>query len=71
MRDGLIYDYAGIWCRGGGEIAWKAVVRNAAEVCRPSGKIEAELADDKIMPLIAERIDSAIVEKLAGGRRVF
>ena len=49
---GLLYDFSGIWSRREGKVEWKAVVRHADVVCRPSGTIHDEPSDSELIPLL-------------------
>lgn len=59
-RDGLIYDYAGIWTRRSGGIDWKAIVRNADIVSKPSGVIDDGLNDADVLKVIDLLVEQSI-----------
>lgn len=63
-RAGLIYDYSGVWSPLGAGISWKAIVRNADVVCRPSGTLTDGLTPEEIMEVITRLIELNIVETL-------
>jgi hypothetical protein len=67
----LVYDYSGVWVRRSGGIDWKAVVRNADVVCRPSGTIDDEINDREavsvIKRLVEDDIQTALAEREAKG----
>ena len=53
------YDYSGIWSFAGTQIAWKAIVRNAGVVCRPSGRMDDGINEDEVLRLIAHSIEAS------------
>ena len=61
-RGDLIYDYSGVWSPRGAAISWKAIVRNADVVCRPSGTLSDGLTEGEIMEVITRLIELNIVE---------
>jgi hypothetical protein len=63
-RDGRIYDYSGVWVPHGMAISWKAIVRNADVVCRPSGTLSDGLTQEEILEVITRLIELNIVESL-------
>lgn len=63
-RDDLIYDYSGVWSPQGMAISWKAIVRNADVVCRPSGTLSDGLTEAEIMEVITRLIELNIIETL-------
>lgn len=65
-RGGLIYDYSGVWSPHGVAISWKAIVRNADVVCRPSGTLSDGLTEREIMEVITRLIELNIVETVEG-----
>lgn len=64
---GLIYDYSGVWQRRVGGIEWKAIVRNAAIVCRPHGTLHDELGEGEVVPAIKALVEHAIEQSTAAG----
>lgn len=63
-RADVIYDYSGVWTRRSGGIDWKAIVRNADVICRPSGTLEDDALTDQqvrevIRALVSVSIDDA------------
>lgn len=66
---GLIYDYSGIWQRGSTGIEWKAIVRNADIVCRPSGTLCDDFAEADVVPAISALVEQAIEQSKDGGER--
>lgn len=67
-RDGLIYDFSGLWSPSGARVSWKAIVRNADVVCRPSGELDSGLNDDEILDEIRLVIERETDEVLARSR---
>lgn len=63
-RNGLIYDYSGVWSPKGSAISWKAIVRNADVVCRPAGSLADGLTPEEVMEVITRLIELNIVETL-------
>ena len=63
-KRGLIYDYSGIWKPLPAGVAWKAVVRNADVVCRPSGTVAGACTQAEILEIIRQRIESSVVEAI-------
>jgi hypothetical protein len=57
-RDDLIYDYTGVWSSAGARVSWKAIVRNASVVCRPSGEMEYGLSDEETLGTITRSIEA-------------
>jgi hypothetical protein len=65
-RDALIYDYSGIWTRRSGGIDWKAIVRNADIVCKPSGVIDDGLNDEDVLKVIRLLVEQSIQDAVEG-----
>ncbi len=63
----LVYDYSGVWVRRSGGIDWKAVVRNADVVCRPSGTIDDEINDRDAVRVIKHLVEDSIETAIAEG----
>jgi hypothetical protein len=63
-KRGLIYDYSGIWTPLPAGVAWKAIVRNAAVVCRPSGRLYGPCTHTEILEIIRQRIESSVMEAI-------
>jgi len=61
---GLICDYTGIWAPLGTAIQWKAIVRNADVLCRPSGTLHDASNDDDVLEAIAQLIEVSVIEVL-------
>jgi hypothetical protein len=59
-RDGTIYDYSAVWTRRSGGIAWKAIVRSADVVCRPSGVLDDILTDGQVRQVITQLVADSI-----------
>jgi hypothetical protein len=66
-RDTLIYDYSGIWTRRSGGVDWKAIVRNADIVCKPSGVIDDGLNDDDVLKVIRLLVEQSIQDAVESG----
>jgi hypothetical protein len=66
-REALIYDYSGVWIRRSGGIDWKAIVRNADVVCKPSGVIDDGLNDDDALQVIRLLVEQSIQDALEAG----
>ena len=63
-KDGLVYDYCGIWKPLVTGVEWKAVVRNADVVCRPCGVLEDERMEEEILLIIRQLIELSVEEAL-------
>jgi hypothetical protein len=66
-RETLIYDYSGVWIRRSGGIDWKAIVRHADVVCKPSGVIDDGLNDDDVLKVIRLLVEQSIHDAVEGG----
>ena len=60
-----VYDYSGVWVRGGGKIAWRAVVRSTDVVCRPSGNFGDEVSDSDARAVVRELVKLSVEDALA------
>ena len=67
-RDGTIYDYSAVWTRRSGGIPWKAIVRHADVVCRPSGVLDDVLTDGQVRQVITQLVDDSIASLRARDR---
>ena len=63
-RAKIRYDYSGVWTRRSGGIDWKAVVRNADVVCRPSGTLDDVLTDDEVRQAIRELVMISVADAI-------
>ena len=61
-RAEVVYDYSGVWMRRSGAILWKAIVRNADVVCRPSGTLDDVLTDAEVMQAIKELVTVSVAD---------
>jgi hypothetical protein len=59
-RDGIIYDYSAVWTRRSGGIDWKAIVRGADVLCRPSGVLDDVLTDGQVRQVITQLVSDSI-----------
>ena len=64
-RDNAVYDYSGVWTRRSGGVDWKAVVRHADVVCRPSGTVDDGLSDAEVRKVIQELVRVGVDDALA------